>query len=713
MLPSGFKSLNVCFTSGSSYIDTGVLASSKIEVEIAFMIRTSVVGGTTRNFIFGARDGTSNTSKGLNLAKTFSNGYYFSFNTANTLMSSTKGDFSPIVAGSSTYDYPYLALLKFSNKIASLSESVAYNALDESSVADFTCTHSIYLFGLNNNGSVTYSPSGCGIAYCKIWDNGTLVKHYVACLEESSNNTGLYELIEGVFNPTISISNNLYNYTVDVAPTTNGNGKVEGTIGRVRVGEIIAVPNDGYEFTRWEFNGDPLSTENPLPFDMKYTYSQLGIQTGGTFAPVAIFTKKIEEIASLGFKMAVFSCVPTQYRLTGGAVTYRYLQKGVYAIRSANISIDGKQKTANTFVMDGGFNVTQGDYVYVYSQLGKNIFNGVIESYDNTTITCGEMKTVFSKDVLVHANSSKSIEYNTGNGTATVTYTNALISFVLSEIYLPLIRTMSDASFTGETIRMPPNRFAPYFSNIRFVPVSYSIFANNYYGETDKSNFPLITDTSVMNLHDYLCDLFSEQGIYVENRTIPIKETIVDRDNNTYFISHLKVIVYPRSASSDVLTIGDNTEQITNINVTEESDTTTALYIFNSAGTQCRGAYVIDSDGAIVSESSDQISVYVPKIVLSDDNLNTVVQSNLSAGKYNHQITFDVNLDSQLISFDDFKINKRVNFYHGNKMYRSVVTALSYQISENDDTIHSMKITLGMARNNLTSKLNLKKVKTK
>lgn len=703
MLPSGYKSLNVCYTSGSSYIDTGIVPTDTTEIEIAFLIHCTETG-TTRRFIFGSRDGTSNTSVGINLGKTYNNGYYFNFNTTNTLISTTKGNFSPIVTQYT--DFPSLSIFKLKNKIASLTETPSYNALDESSVASFTGTNTMYLFGLNNNGSVTYATSGSGIAYCKIWQNGTLVKDYQACIEESSQYTGLYESVGGTFHSTIALTNSQYGSSFfDIAPTARGEGEVQGSIGFNACGELLAMPKEGYAFTRWELNGESISVENPFPFDSYYLRRTLGLSPRATFAPVAVFSKVIDEVASLGFKMAVFSSIPTRYS-ESGAVTFLYLQKGVYPIRSASISIDGKQKTTNKFVMDGSFNVMVGDYVYVYSQLGKNIFNGVVESYDETNINCGEMRSLYDKDAVFHDNSSKTIEYNAGQGTSTLKVTDALVSLALPLVYLPLVRTVSDSTYTGiEYIYTPRNRYNPFFANTKVVPVSYNLFANNYYGEPTTVNFPLIENTEVKNLQTFVCDLFSDLGIYVDNRTNP-RKTVKNGD----LVSYLDVKVFPRSASSEVLKLGNNNEQIQDIKIQEETDTTTFLIIFNSAGTQCRGVYYVDSDGAITKETGNsEVGVYVPKVVLSDDNLNTVIQSNLSAGKYNHMITFNVLLGG-ILKFDDFRINKRVDFYYGNKLYRSIVTALSYEIAENDDKIHSMKVTLGLARNNLTSKLNLRKV---
>lgn len=704
MLPSGYKNINVCYVDGYEYIDTGVAPTNNTEIEIAFMINCTETG-TTRRFIFGARDGTSNTSVGINLAKTYNNGYYLSYGNTNTLISTTKGNFSPITSGSESYDFTNLSILKLSNGIATLTETPSYNALDETSVSAFSGVQTMYLFGLNNNGSVTYATRGSAIAYCKIWNNGVLIKDYIACLNESTDYVGLYEQVAEEFFPTISITSSygtsFYGSHYNVEPTVSGEGVVTGTLGKVKCGVLIATPKEGYLFNRWEFNGSTISNENPLAYDTNLLRRKYGIDSGGTFNPVAVFTKKIKEVASLGFKMAVYSGLPEDYL---------YKQKGVFSIRSASISVDGKQKTSNSFKMDGSFNVALGDYVYVYSQLGKNIFNGVVESYNENEIVCGEMKAVYDKDGLFHNNSTKTISYNGGFGEQTVRVTDASISYALPEIYLPMVDEIWDQEWTESRLSTytPYIRFMPFFSNTRLVPVSYSVFANEYYGEPARTNFPLVESTEVKNLHTFVCDLFSELGIYVENRTIPRKTML-----NGKLESYLDIIVFPRMASTDVLKIGENSENIQNINIQEETSTTTYLIIFNSSGTTLRGAYTIDSDGAIVKEDGHigTVPVYVPKIVLSDDNLNTVIQSSLSAGQYNHMITFDVLLGGEHnLKLDDFNINQRVDFYYKNKMYRSIVTAYSYEIAENDDTIQSVKVTLGLARNNLTSKLNLRKV---
>jgi len=703
-LPNGYYNLNLCYTDGYHYIDTGITPTDDVDVELAFSIKTSSSSASTRYYIFGARDGTSNTSLGINLCKTFNNGYYVGYRTTNTLISSTKGNFSPIGYAYQDIDFSSLSIFNIKNKTVSLTETPSYKVEDKTSVASFSGTNTMYLFGLNNNGSVLYAPSSSGIAYCKIWKNKLLVRDYLACRDENDN-VGLYDFVNNTFHHLpIYPAYDYYAGTFDILPTTNGNGSVDGMIGKYLVcGELKANPNDGYIFSGWEMNEEILSNQNPLPYSQRSLFD-LGLNHRDTFSPKAIFIKKSDVNAFVGYRMAIYSSNPLRFD-DGKEIN---INKGVYSIKSARISVDGRQKTSAIFNINDKFNVSIGDYVYVYSQFGKNIFNGIIQGYDETSITCGSMNYLFNKDIILHSNTSRTIRYNTGNGEAAISVPNASVSYSLTEVYLLLLRSITDIGYSGVDVLEIPSY---WFNNIGlyYNPVSYSVFANETYGDYVMCNYPIVNDTSVANLYDVLCNIYSELNIYVKDRCVQTKYT---RDNVQY--DCLEISFVPLSVSQSVITLGSNNEQVSNVKIIEESDNTSILFIFNSAGNVVRGVYTINENGEIEYNNSfaKRPSVYMPKVVLSDDNLNTVIKSNLTASKFNHKITFDLMLDDKHnFRFDDFNINTRIDFYYNNKVYRSVITAISYDIIVNSNEIQTLHITLGMARNNLTSKLNLGKVK--
>ena len=689
MLPSGYIQRESCITDGSHYIDTGIYPSSNVKIEMMYSLRVS--SGSTRHYIFGARNTNSNTSAGqITVCRTFSNGCYLGYGDQNTLISSTKGNVQIITEDVIGED---VNLLKLDNKECTLAESIAFSDYDTSTVATFTGNRTMYLFGMNNAGAVVYAPGYCDVYYCKIWENGTLVRDYVPCTEESTNYTGMYDLVGGAFHVIDTGSMNNGYRVIDA--TTDGNGRVEGANGRYTQGVIRAIPNDGYVFKNWQFNGTVISNENTIVFDAYY-FSDIGVPSQGTFDPVATFIKKTDEDAVLGFKLAVFGSLPAQF-----SGSRKYLLKAVCNVRSASISNDGTQKATSSFVIDGTINAVQGDYVYVYSQLGKKIYVGLVESVKENTIVCVEINAVFDKDVLLSDNTSRTIEYGTGNGTATITVPKSIISYALHSVYLPTLRTVSDSSTLMNSYE-PGERFLPI--EIFSYPVMYSWMAGDIYGDYDKTAFPLWNSFGVANLYTKLTELFNDFNIYVDNRT-EMKREIIDGQ----MVTHLQISFFPRSALTNTLVIGDNLEEISNISITEESGSATYLVIFNSTGSTIRARYLINSAGQIEKENGQQLSVYSIKVVTSDDNINTLVRQNLTSGKYNHKITFDVSLG--LFKFEDFAINKKVNFYYKGKLYESVITALKYDIHENEGQIKNINVTLGMVRNNLTSKLNLGKVK--
>ena len=66
------------------------------------------------------------------------------------------------------------------------------------STANFTSPAPLTLFALNNNGSVL-SQTNYKIHYCKIWDNGILVRHLIPVLRKVDNVPGMYDKITGIF----------------------------------------------------------------------------------------------------------------------------------------------------------------------------------------------------------------------------------------------------------------------------------------------------------------------------------------------------------------------------------------------------------------------------------------------------------------------------------------------------------------------------------
>ena len=220
-----------------------------------------------------------------------------------------------------------------------------------------------------------------------------------------------------------------------------------------------------------------------------------------------------------------------------------------------------------------------------------------------------------------------------------------------------------------------------------------------YEEENSVVTTPTITDTGVQNLEDYILS-FSNFGIYVSFEKVldGIADYLVPR----YF------------KNNDTLTISDNVESISNVSVTIESQENTIVNIFNSTGT-LRGMYGVRLDGSIgrydvLGEDLTQYlgyTNYFGSVAMSDDPLNTILAENLSLSGLNHKITFDIDFRGML-SLEQLKIGTPVDFYYGGDLYKSVITGVSFEITQNIENITNAKITMGNVRTSLTSKLKKK-----
>lgn len=95
---------------------------------------------------------------------------------------------------------------------------------------------------------------------------------------------------------------------------------------------------------------------------------------------------------------------------------------------------------------------------------------------------------------------------------------------------------------------------------------------------------------------------------------------------------------------------------------------------------------------------------------MSDDSVKTVLKQNLNNARLGHKITFDLMLDGELYRFDSLSVGQPVKFYYRNKMYKSIVTGLKFDI-DGHDVVGKVQVTLGNVRQTLTAKFLLNKRK--
>lgn len=160
---------------GLGYIDTGFKANNNTKVEFTIIPQNAsyIFGGrnsaTSKNFGFYAYDNT-------NSRYDFGNNYYIGpqLNIGNIWECYNEGRVMNMSIEGSSY-------------------TITANA------ATFQCDHNMYLFGTNNNGTPSVANCAKFISF-KVYDNGTLIRHYIPKVRMSDGVYGLWDSVNSTFN---------------------------------------------------------------------------------------------------------------------------------------------------------------------------------------------------------------------------------------------------------------------------------------------------------------------------------------------------------------------------------------------------------------------------------------------------------------------------------------------------------------------------------
>ena len=184
-LPNGYKRVEYIASSGTQYIDTGVYPTQLTEVEY----RCAVTGSVANNdsHLFGSILSASSEAFDLAYMNTQPNGiekFRFIHGTTTTQETTTSVTASQL-ANPHTY---YMSGTSF--KVDG-SEKMSFTT------SSFTGSYSLWLFGVNSAGSLHNQVRAQRVYKCKIWNNGTLVRDFIPCLD-SNNRPCMYDRVNGV-----------------------------------------------------------------------------------------------------------------------------------------------------------------------------------------------------------------------------------------------------------------------------------------------------------------------------------------------------------------------------------------------------------------------------------------------------------------------------------------------------------------------------------
>lgn len=704
MIPSTYRPIIALYKdSASYYFNTNIVPTNNTDVDFMFGLNAPLTAYNT--FMFGARNTNSNASAGqLNLL--FASASYFGYG-------STRKSFTvPDSAG----QYYYYFSTKANQYTANGSN--AEIKTDTATAATFTGTQSMYLMALNNAGTVSHGTApDIKFFYAKITKGGIVVGEYYPVMNVNTNAVGLYDAKNNSFISASGSTPSGYDSKLTIVSDGGGSAFIrmpsgeyssisyyyDGTNGPELDFEysnhtIEAEPNDGYVFSHWENHNGTLISSDRVLHEIPFLPEISGTHNKELHA---VFIKKVDSKQNDSFYL-----MGLQYgvNIVGGFdVNENGMRYDHYTlIRSFEVKEDGLTRTVSTIRCDAVPSTYQVNMpVGIFTSMGEPIWMGKIETINDDVLTCREALSIFDEDFVFVPNASWGGKNLTNYGLPV-----AIDSYITNFFTL---HTSSATTFadTNPCSERKGAAFNSWYEGHLATPSGLDYDNSKNVSIT----MPLITETNVSNLEEYLMDIFDATGYGIVGKIV--------RELRGKAVAYLD-FYYPNR--NEILQLSDNGEFIKNVDIKIESQEATVLEIYNSTGTTCRGVYGMQTDGTItemVITEDRPLTSFIgytdcrTAVVLSDDKVETLTVQYLSNSKYNHIITFDLDLQNEMYNISDFTIGRRVQFYYENKVYESVVTGKEYALAENEGSIKSMKVTLGKVRKKLTDRINLSKASMK
>lgn len=171
ILPSGYTQLEYIQSSGSQYINTGIIPNQ--DTRIIIVVDWPITGAS---WLYGARIAAGNNSFGFLQV----GGQYYRFDYANSM-----NELSVKPSGKFTID---------ANKNKCY---INGDLVSTATYTTFSTPGSMYLFSSNNNGAAGTGASA-KIYSCMIYDNNTLVRNFIPC-KNNDGTVGLYDTMNSIF----------------------------------------------------------------------------------------------------------------------------------------------------------------------------------------------------------------------------------------------------------------------------------------------------------------------------------------------------------------------------------------------------------------------------------------------------------------------------------------------------------------------------------
>jgi len=182
-LPDGYTQLEYIESSGTQYIDTGIIGKAGVTMELDF----SSMGTDLSNYLPCGCADSSYTKRFYPVATQ---------NTAGNWSYGFGNWYNSNASANAKTRYKTVTVLKNGQQSLTVNgETVLSGSLSSASTPNIN----IYLFGINYAGTINTTGS-TRLYGCNMYENDVLVRDYVPC-KNPSNEIGLYDITNGIFYP--------------------------------------------------------------------------------------------------------------------------------------------------------------------------------------------------------------------------------------------------------------------------------------------------------------------------------------------------------------------------------------------------------------------------------------------------------------------------------------------------------------------------------
>ena len=237
-------------------IDTGYRHNAKTEVDV----RVSYTGLGNYQVVYGAR----NTGNNATQFGAWVHGSVFMKNACTGQAS----DSSNAAANNKIYDI-HISKSGANTVTSPEDASVNYDLANGNGTDGNNVTGNDFLLAMNqsNNSSTGSWPCKCKVWFCKIYDNGTLVRNFVPVVRKSDEVAGFYDTVNNQFYG----NKNANAAALDAGPTISGGL------------HLVIFPDATYDLSNLEIDAECISEGGTLTGDIDWSgLPNLTIETGAT-----------------------------------------------------------------------------------------------------------------------------------------------------------------------------------------------------------------------------------------------------------------------------------------------------------------------------------------------------------------------------------------------------------------------------------------------